>query len=141
MAPKFKLNWAPLAVRRMVNRRAQQGVEAIAYRVRDKARRNLEANGQIDTKFLYNSIYVSTPNGTSPLPPSGEYRSLKGHGIVRRNTGAVAEVDEGAFVGAAADYAIYPEMDQPYLYPALEEVAGREAEMLLSALYARDVDR
>src|SRR5690606_25193752 len=105
---KFRMNWAPQALRRVVNRRAQQGTEELAYAIREKARRNLEANGQVDTKFLYNSVYVATPNGTSPIPPSGEYRSLKGNGIVRREAGPVVQVEEGAFVGAAADYAVYP---------------------------------
>lgn len=135
----FKLTWAPKIVRKFVNRRAQAGIEEVAYAVREQARRNLEENNQIDTKFLYNSIYVATPNGTSPIHPDGEYRSLKGNGVVRRESGAIVSVDEGAFVGAAASYAIFPEMNQPYLFPALESVAGAQAEGLLTALYARDV--
>ena len=136
---QFKLKWVPLPLRRLVNRRAQQGVEEVAFAVRQQARENIVDNNQVDTKFLYNSVYVATPNGASPIHPDGEYRSLKGNGIVRRSNGPVVTVNEGAFVGAAASYAIFPEMDKPFLYPALESVAGAEAEELLSALYAPDV--
>lgn len=118
------------------NKRAQKGVEALAYDVRERARRNLEADGHIDTKFLYNSIYVATPNGTSPIHPSGEYTNREGD-QVRRNNGEIVSVRRGAFVGAAADYAIYVELMDSFLWRAIEETAGA-SDSVLSGLYVRD---
>jgi Bacteriophage protein of unknown function (DUF646). len=129
------VRWFGDQVKQLVNRQAQKGVEALAYDVRENARQNLERSGHIDTKFLYNSIYVATPKGTSPIPPSGEYTSLKTGDQVRRNAAEPVQVNEGAFVGAAADYAVYVELADPFLFPALEETRGA-ADKVLTGLYA-----
>lgn len=131
---KVVVKWFANQVKQFVNREAQRGVEALAFDVRERARRNLENGGHIDTKFLYNSVYVSTPKGTSPIPPSGTYASLKGHGQVRREAAEPVTVSQGAFVGAAADYAVFVEIADPFLFPAIEETRGA-ADSVLTGLY------
>ena len=41
---------------------------------------------------------------------------------------------EGAYVGASADYSVYVELDNSFLYRALEQVSGREAEQAMVGL-------
>jgi hypothetical protein len=136
MAQPARWTWFTERFERLVDRRLQQMTEAVAYDVRARARRILEEDGHIDTKFLYNSVYVSTPGHTSPLPPSGEYRSLKTGEIVRRTAQEPVMVSRGAVVGAAAEHAIWVElMDwDSFLFRALSEVKGREAARIMTSL-------
>lgn len=136
MALKISVRWFGEQVKKFVLNEAQRGVEALAYDVRERARRNLEQGDHIDTKFLYNSVYVATPKGTSPIPPNGTYTSLKGNGQVRRESGEIIRVSKGAAVGAAAEYAVYVEMRDPFLWPAIEETAGA-SDKVLAGLYAK----
>lgn len=128
------VNWFGNQVKAVINRRAQQAVEALAYDVRENARQNLDEADHNDTHFLRNSIYVSTPNGTSPIPPSGMYTSTKGNGQVRRDNAEIVAVDKGAFVGAAASYALYVELMDSFLFRAIEETRGA-ADKVLTGLY------
>lgn len=133
MAGKAVVQWFGDAAYRVFNRRTQKAVETLAYDVRERARRNLEADGHIDTRFLYNSIYASTPNGTSPIHPSGIYTDKRGQSV-RRDNGEIIAVRRGAAVGAAAAYAIYVELMDSFLYRALEETKGA-SDSVLSGLY------
>ena len=128
------LKWFAERVKREVRKLGQRGVENVAYGVREQARRNLDENGQVDTHFLRNSIYVATPTKTSPIPPDGEYLSLKTGKIVHRKSGPIVQPTDGAYVGVAAEYAIYPELKNSYLYQALEQVAGHKAEDAMKGL-------
>lgn len=128
------VRWFADAAHNFVHQRAQKAIEALAYDVRDNARKNLEEGDHIDTHFLYNSVYVATPNGHSPIHPSGTYTSTKGNGQVRRDNGEIVSVGRGAFVGAAASYALYVELDDPFLFRAIEETRGA-ADKVLSGLY------
>jgi hypothetical protein len=128
------VNWFADVAYNFVNQRAQKAVEALAYDVRDNARKNLQEGDHIDTHFLYNSVYVATPSGHSPIHPSGEYTSTKGNGTVRRDNGEIATVSRGAFVGAAASYALFVELEDPFLYRAIEQTAGA-ADKVLTGLY------
>ena len=129
-----KVQWFGDKVHNIINKRAQKAIEALAYDVRENARQNLQAGDHIDTRFLYNSIYEATPNGPTPIHPSGEYTSTKGNGTVRRDNGEIVTVGRGAFVGAAASYAAYVEMVDPFLYPAIEQTRGA-ADKVLTGLY------
>ena len=100
MAGNVVVQWLGHQAYRLFNRRTQRAVESLAYDVRENARRNLEGDGHIDTRFLYNSIYASTPNGTSPIHPSGVYTDKRGQSV-RRDNGEIITVSRGAAVGAA----------------------------------------
>lgn len=128
------VNWFGNQVNQIINRQAQKAVEALAYDVRENARQNLDESDHNDTYFLRNSIYVSTPHGTTPIHPDGMYTSTKGNGQVRRESGEIVTVGEGAFVGAAASYALYVELEDPFLYRAIEETRGA-ADKVLTGLY------
>ena len=137
------VKWYGNQVKRMIEQETQRGAEALAYEIREHARRNLEEAGHVDTGFLKSGIYVATPEGTTPIPPDGTYTSTKGNGQVRRENGEIVQVSEGAslgavrtgaIVGAAADYALYIELEDPFLFPAAEQTAGN-ADRILQALY------
>lgn len=130
MPVRATVKWFADKVHLVINKRAQTVIEDLAYEVRDNARKILEEDDHIDTRFLYNSIYVSTPNGSSPIHPSGTYTSTKGNGQVRRENGPIVNVSRGAFVGAAADYAIYVELQDSFIYRALEETRGAASKVL-----------
>lgn len=116
----------------------------VALLIRRGARRNLTVNGTNDTRFTWSGIYVAGNGLTTPIPQDGEYLSSKTGKMVRRENGPIVVPAEGVHVGIAADYGLYVEMDQPFLYPAMERVAGRQAEEVIgevsTALYAGDVE-
>lgn len=122
------LKWYASNVKATFKRPIQDGLTNVAMLVRRQARRNLTVNGQNDTKFLWNSLYVATPERVTQIAPDGDYLSAKTGRMVRREAGQVVQPTEGAHVGVAADYAIYPELENSYLYRAIEQVAGRQAE-------------
>lgn len=132
---KAIVNWFGDQVAKVYKSKAQKGVETIAYEVRHRARQNLRNGGHIDTRFLYDGVYVATPTTTTPIPPNGTYTSLKGNGQVRRQNGEVVQVRDGAFVGAAASYAVFVEILDPFLWPAVEEMKGAPAEKLMTGLF------
>lgn len=128
------VNWFADKANNLIHARAQKAIEALAYDVRERARQNLDAGDHNDTYFLRNSIYVATPNGHSPIHPDGTYTSTKGNGQVRRENGEIVTVGRGAFVGAAASYALEVELMDPFLFPAIEETAGA-SDKVLTGLY------
>jgi hypothetical protein len=122
------LKWYASNVKATFKRPIQDGLTNVAMLTRRQARRNITENQQVDTKFLWNTVYVATPEKVTPLPPDGEYKSLKTGKIEKRQAGEVVQPQDGAYVGVAADYAIYVETENSFLYRAIDQVAGRQAE-------------
>lgn len=128
------LKWFASNVKATFSKEAQQGLLRVGLLVRRQARRNLTENGQNDTKFLWNSIYVATPETRTTIAPDGRYLSTKTGQMVKREAGPIVQPAEGVHVGVAAEYGIYPELENSYLYRAVEQVAGRQAEDAMSGL-------
>lgn len=128
------LKWYASNVKPVIRKEAARGLTRVALEVRTQARRNLTENGQRDTDFLWNSIYVATPSKVTDIPPDGTYRSHRTGQMVERKSGPVVKPKSGAHVGVAADYGIYPELRNSYLYRALTQVAGRRAENAMKGL-------
>ena len=124
---KTVVKWYGNAVSKQVLAEAQKLLNDAAFDARQIARDNLTEGDHIDTKVLYNSVYAATPDTVSPTPPSGKYASLKGHGQVRREVNEPQRPGpKGAIVGATADYAVFVEMEDPFLFRAAEQaVVGR----------------
>lgn len=138
------LKWFASNVKATFKRPIADGLTNVAMLVRRQARRNLTVNRSNDTKFLWNSIYVATPEKQTPIAPDGKYLSTKTGRMVERKSGPIVQPTDGAHVGVAAEYGIYVELDQPFLYPAVEQVAGRQAEDAMvglgTGLYVGDSD-
>lgn len=128
------LKWFASNVKATFRRPIQDGLTNVAMLVRRQARRNLTGNGQIDTKFLWNSVYVATPEKITTIAPDGEYLSAKTGRMVKRQSGPIVQPADGAHVGAAAEYSVYPELENSFLYRAIDQVAGRQAEGAMAGL-------
>lgn len=128
------LKWFASNVKATFKRPIQDGLTNVAMLTRRQARRNLTENRQVDTKFLWNSIYVATPEKMTPIPPDGEYLSTKSGRMEKRESGPIVRPTSGAHVGVAADYGIYPELENSYLFRAIDQVTGRQAEEAMVGL-------
>ena len=99
----------------------------IALAAQAEARRNIERNKQIDTRFLLNSIYAIWRDGDTynDTWPTGRYYSSKRRNQrLRREVAARIGLPPGvdATVASAAPYAIYPESDRSFLYAAVQQI-------------------
>lgn len=128
------LKWYASNVKTVIRKQTAEGLDRVALRVRSQARRNITANGQIDTKFLWNSVYVATPEKHTEVPASGEYVSLKDGKAATREATDIVLPTEGAFVGVAAAYGVYVELQQSFLFSAIQTVQGKEAEEAMAGL-------
>jgi hypothetical protein len=135
---KFSRKTNESNLRKVVRRASDRMLVAIANQIAEQAKGNLESNGQVDTRFLQNSIYVVTPEGSDygATWSSGKYRSSKTGREVKRERGAEVELPAGApaAVVAAAPYAIYPELENSYLYRAAEMLAGHRTEEIIKGI-------
>jgi hypothetical protein len=127
------LKWYDSNVKKVIRKEAQVGITRTAMLVRRQARRNLTASGKRDTGFLWNSIYAATPTEVTDIPPDGDYRDRNGK-LVHRQSGPIVQPADGAHVGAAAEYAISVELGESFLYRAIEQVAGPQAEAAMAGL-------
>ena len=117
-------------------------LKQFAYRVTERAQLNIRENNQIDTGFMVNSIYPIWKDGGSEYEAavanaSTQTLSVKtGRTVDHRDDFAPEPPLEGnaaAAVVVGANYAIYQEALNPFLYPAAEAAArefGVEAERI-----------
>lgn len=120
MAGKVRVEWFGTQAKRKFKGTTQDAVELIAVDVQERARRLLRDAPHIDTNFLHESVYVSTPKGTTDTPPSGIYVGRDGRAQTRER-GEIVTTNKGAIVGGATDYAIYIELLDSFLYKGLLE--------------------
>lgn len=121
-------------VRTTIRGATQKALEAVAFQTEGRAKVKVRDNDQIDTGFMLNSIYTVTP-GTTGYPAARGAAEAK---TKSKRTGS--EVDHSgnmapaqqlpdgvaAAVVVGANYAIYQEVQQSFLYAGAEE-AAREA--------------
>lgn len=99
-------------------------VRAAAFAVEGQAKVNITNNGQVDTGFMRNSVYAATDKGLSESASSGTFMSHKeGRQIERQALPQMSAPENGALVAVGAEYGIWQEQENPFLYPALERVA------------------
>ena len=121
-----KLNWFGEEVFLKVKNATDETVRGAAFQTLNYAKLNIQRNGQIDTSFMWNSGYVRTHKGES------SYQQTHSSGArISRKTGELVERDRapeqplpngvGALVAFGAVYAFWQELQQPFLYPALEQ--------------------
>lgn len=112
----------------------ENGLEAVAARVDALAKQNIITNDQVDTGFMANSVYFATGNVSSYTDGSGTLTDKNGN-LVERDMAPEAPLpsEYRALVCIGANYAIFQEMENPFLYPALVQVAG-EADGIIEAI-------
>lgn len=106
---KAKIKWYPDEVKKAALEAVN--LEGVAFRVEETAKANIVRNDQVDTGFMLNSTYVV-------LPDRSTYSGGEGIGPkpdVKANQAAVV---------VGANYAIYQEIQQSFLFSALNQVTG-----------------
>lgn len=130
-----KVNWYSQRVKVQIDKQVTKPVlDALAFQIEAQTKVNITDNGQVDTGFMRNSTYVVTPlrNTHGQTAESGTYPSPKTGQSVQRNAVAAASPPEGgAIVAVAAEYAVYQETKNSFLWRAVETVAGQRADAVI----------
>ncbi|MCA9936194.1 MAG: hypothetical protein H6662_15615 [Ardenticatenaceae bacterium] len=124
---KSKVDWFGEDVMLKVVSATRQAIEATAIRVVGQTEINITANNQVDTGFMRNSVYFATKDDSTyeDADTDGAYVNLQGD-LVERSLAPEAPLpaEYDALVCIGADYAIFQEMANSFLYPALQQVRG-----------------
>lgn len=130
-----KVIWHGDRVKLALHAALQAMVAAAAFEVEALAKVNITNNGQVDTGFMRQSVYASTPKGSTTPAASGVFYSTTEQRLVERTAlpSSATPGDTSAIVAVAAEYGIYQEIAQPYLYPALERVASSYGGQIVAA--------
>lgn len=119
---KGEVDWFGEEVLLQLGNIAREGVEAIAHEITAQAVVNITNNNQVDTGFMRNTVYVATREDSTFNETDGDglYVNKLGQQVERNmapEQPLPAEYD--ALVCVGADYAIFQELEKPFLYPAL----------------------
>jgi hypothetical protein len=120
MAPDSEVNFREEEIRLQMGDVSAEILAALALQIEAQAKVNIQANGQIDTGFMLNSVYTVTDDGSS-------YNDARGAAESQNEAGGMApEValadGASAAVAVGAEYAIYQEEKQSFLYAAAVQV-------------------
>ena len=119
---EYKIDWYDEEVLLIIEELTAEALEVTAYDVASLARQNIVNKDLIDTGFMMNSTYAK-----------GAFNSRYNDAVQAQGMNPKAEIfpdvnlesDTEAIVAVAAEYGLYVEMKQPYLYPALVEGSHR----------------
>jgi len=115
-------NWFKVAA--ALKPAAAEVVRDEAFFVADAIKEQIAANGQIDTGFMYDSVYASTTSESTyggGTPPKDSYRLPE----------VKPENDQQGVFGVAANYAIYQDMGtrfmpaRPFFEPGMARGAAQ----------------
>ena len=125
------VNWNDAEARRMAQREARRELVRIGFAIEGQAKVNVTDNGQVDTGFLRSSLYtVGADTSTyGKADPSGRYQSSKsGLAAERELAPELTATEDEVLVAAGAAYAIYQEVENSFLYRALDQVRARRGQ-------------
>jgi len=125
MVQGSKLNWYKERVMLVANQAVN--IKGLALQVEAHARQNIVDNDQVDTGFMLNGVYAVFKDGDTfgQTSPSGQYQNKAGQMVNRRAIPPAPLPNQAqAAVAVGADYAIYQELANSFLYKALEQTAG-----------------
>ena len=134
--PAHEVNWYDEDVFLYVEGQTARAVEALAAHIEGLAKIHIVQNDQVDTGFMVNSVYHATAGGSTygqtmaagayPWNPQ-KHGGAQGTAVVEKAPEAPLPAGYDALVCVGANYAIFQEQQQPFLYPALLQAAA-EAE-------------
>lgn len=137
-----EVRWDRETVTLVLRQASQAGVNAVAHQVEAHAKANITANGQVDTGFMRTSGYVVTPNSSSFWSAAAQAfnarsqkhlgtrvskRQRKRASVAERNLGDEVKLPAGEVAAAmafGAEYAVYQESVNSFLYRALTQTAA-----------------
>ena len=115
-----KVNWYEKDVLLKIAGATDDILNSLALWVEGEAKINMN----VDTGFMRNATYTILVEGSTSATgwESGRYHSTKtGYNVKRGRVGSPAVPAGAAAVHSAAEYAIFQELENPSLYPALEK--------------------
>lgn len=113
-----RVNWYGDDVKLIVDDAAQDVLVRTAFQVEGQAKANIQANGQIDTGFMLNSGYTTAPGINGHSAAQANARAQNPDGVMA----PPYRVNDGAAVHFGAEYTIYQELANSFLYRALDQV-------------------
>lgn len=121
-----KINWYKEKAMLAMKDPGRKLLLAYGFQVEANAKVNITDNDQIDTGFMRNSVYVtgageSTYNNADA---SGTYTGKAGDTVQRNIAPEETPGRDSVYVTVGAEYAIYQEMQESFLYKALEQTVG-----------------
>lgn len=116
-----RVDWRGEEVVALLSSITLEGLLQAGYQVEAEAK----IGAAVDTGFMRNSVYVHSDKASTFRARSEEI-----DGRLHETTNAPPEPGDGVIVGVGADYAIYVEAEQPFLYPALVRVARQVGAMI-----------
>lgn len=113
-------------------------LDVVARRLESHIKRNIRDNNQVRTGFMSDSTYVITPKSGSTYsqtPTNGTYRDRKTGQDVRREKAPEASPSKPnrALIGVAADYALFPELQNSFAFRAVDQVDMEMPEIVKEA--------
>lgn len=137
-------NWYGKEVKLLIKNATEDALESTAFLIEGAAKVRISTNQQVDTGFMLNSVYTKTrrSSGYSGIWPTGRYpQSPAKHGgdsspVPREPQSEVQFVsdDQFAAVAVGAEYGIYQESKQSFLYQALLDVAPQVGGMIQESI-------
>ena len=130
MAKKAKVEMHLDHVMLRVKGASEKGLHALALQVEGVTKVNIVANDQVDTGFMMNSVYVESSQGSTfgETWGDGSYSRKKSGGMSDSRIAPKIRLPRRFSLTAVvvgAIYAIFQEMQNPFLRPAGEEVMNR----------------
>lgn len=114
----------------------REAIAALAFHIEGEIKANIHANDQVDTGFMVNTVYTVTEDasGYTAVWQSGEYAGKEGD-RVKRELAPEAKLpgEYDALVAVGADYALFQEFQQPFIFPAFLK-AAKEAGGILQTV-------
>jgi hypothetical protein len=96
------------------------GMAAIAYQIEGRAKVKVVENDQIDTGFMLNAIYPVTKKGSGFMLAATQAEAKADREVIDETMPS----EDEAMVVAGANYSIYQEMRQSFLYAGALDVAN-----------------
>jgi hypothetical protein len=133
ITPGGEVNWYKEEVIAHFTGLNRKGLAAVAARIEGQAKINIVANDQVDTGFMLNTVYHVAEDGSSygQTDSGGYYTNQEGQ-QVQREAAPEAPLPAGydALVAVGANYAIFQEMAESFLYQALLDVAAEAGSII-----------
>jgi hypothetical protein len=123
------VNWYGSRVKLLVAEAQAEILDRLAFEIEGQAKVNIRDNGQIDTGFMVNSGYTVSAkrNGYSEALVEASARNPDA------TMAPQVQLKRGeAAVVFGAEYSIFQEMRQSFLYKALVDVAQRSGAVILA---------
>lgn len=117
-----QVNWYGNRVKATLKNATDEIMAKAAFHLEAMTKANIVANDQVDTGFLLNSVYAVTDQGST-------YGAAKSAASAKNPAAEMGpephlEDGQGAAVGVGASYAVYQEIQQSFLYRALEALTN-----------------